>query len=263
MGWFTNRSKSWEFKNSLVLLGVVGGVSFLSLGLLTPIAVAVFGAIVKVSKWTKTTLFISLIYLLFLVISLFAYMANQGFTTILTLNFISFYIYVAYMSLYLGEYLQRLDLKDYINLEKDKEYSYFSIMNQLVNVEENISRKDLFINNLTNLKKNITNISMQDDIDELIRLVNVIVETDPSKSDLFFERHASTIENALQQYITLDKDYLQNTEVKEAKEKLEQLISSARLAFENELSKMFEMQILEVDAEAEVYLSILKGRGLL
>lgn len=263
MGWFTNRSKSWEFKNSLVLLGVVGGVSFLSLGLLTPLAVAVFGAIVKVSKWTKTTLFIALVYLLFLIISLFAYMAGEGFMSILTLNFISFYIYVAYMSLYLGEYLQRLDLKDYINLEKNKEYSYFSIMNQLTSVEDNVSRKDLFIRNLRVLKTNISNSSMVSDIDELERLVNVIVETDPSKSELFFVRHASTIENALQQYIELDQNYLQNKEVADSKVKLEKLISSARLAFENELSKMFEMQILQVDAEAEVYISILKGRGLL
>lgn len=263
MGWFTNRSKSWEFKNAVVLLGVVGAVSFLTLGLLTPIAVSIFGAIVKIGKWTKATLFIALVYLLFLIISLFAYLAGQSFISILALNFISFYIYVVYMSLDLGEYLQRLDLKNYIKLEKNKEYSYYEVMKQLNALNDSSSRKDVFIQNLEFYKKHIQNAKLLSDISELQRLVNIIVAKDEHRSDLFFERHGSTIENALKQYVELDTTYIKSSQVEESKHKIEVIIEKARIAFENELSKMIETEVLQVDAEAEVYTSILKGRGLL
>ncbi|AJA67561.1 hypothetical protein HX045_10030 [Myroides odoratimimus] len=263
MGWFTNRNKTWEIREGLVLLGTVGIISFLSLGVLTPLVVMIFGYQVKVTRWIKTSFLISLVYLLVLLIALFVYLAGESPVSLLTLNYISFYIYVVYLALYLPEYLQRLDLKNYIKLEKNKEYNYYVIMEQLEDVQSSESLKESFMANLRTFRRQISNPSIVNEIDEILRLIDVIVLKESASTDLLLERHVSTIENALIQYIELNNSYHINNEVKQSISKLENLVKYARIALENELSKIIETQVLTVDGEASVYLSVLKGKGLL
>lgn len=261
MGWFTNRNKSWEVKHTLILLGVIGGTSFLSLGVLTPLVVVLFGSNVKMGHWTRTSLFISSIYLFFLVLALFVFAIGENPVSLLTLNYISFYIYVVYFAIYVPEYLQRLDLKNYIHLEKNREYSYFSILDQLELAESRIPLKDTFIANMERFKQQITSKGILVEIDEITRLINVIGLHESNVDSRLLERHISTIENALIQYIELSARYLQNDKVTESKKRLEELVKYARIALENELTVLIEAQVLHRDGESSVYLSVLKGRG--
>lgn len=263
MGWFTNRNKVWEIKQTLILLGVVGISSFLSLGVLTPIFIFAFGSQVKISRWTQTAVFIGMLYLAVLFIVLFGYILGVNPTSFLALNYISFYIYIVYLSISVPEYLQRLDLKNYINLEKGKEYSYYTIMDQLNYLEANKSIKESFLSNLKAFKRQITNSGVSNDVDEIIRLIDAIIVNETVSTDLLLERHVSTIENSLIQYIELSNSYHKSEQVMSSIHKLEELIKYARIALENELSMMIENQVLDVDGEASVYLSVLKGRGLL
>lgn len=48
-----------------------------------------------------------------------------------------------------------------------------------------------------------------------------------------------------------------------SKEKLEESIHLAAVAFENELTNLFKFEILEIDSEREAYLNTLKNKGLL
>lgn len=263
MGWFTNRNKSWEIKQILILLGVVGMSSALTLGVLTPIVVFIFGSQVKISRWTKTAVFIGLLYLALLFIVLFVYISGANPISLLGLNYISFYIYIIYLSISVPEYLQRLDLKNYINLENGKEYSYYTIMEQLADIESTNSSKQSFISNLKVFKLQIDSPSINVEIDEILRLIDLIIVNESNTTDLLLERHVSTVENSLIQYIELSNSYHKNEQVINSIHKLEELVRYARIALENELSIMIENQVLQVDGEASVYLSVLKGRGLL
>lgn len=263
MGWFTNRNKSWEIKQILILLGVVGMSSALTLGVLTPIVVFIFGSQVKISRWTKTAVFIGLLYLALLFIVLFVYISGANPISLLGLNYISFYIYIIYLSISVPEYLQRLDLKNYINLENGKEYSYYTIMEQLADIESTNSSKQSFISNLKVFKRQIDSPSINVEIDEILRLIDLIIVNESNATDLLLERHVSTVENSLIQYIELSNSYHKNEQVINSIHKLEELVRYARIALENELSIMIENQVLQVDGEASVYLSVLKGRGLL
>lgn len=262
MGWFTYRSKLWEIRHTFIFLSVIGVISFISLGVLTPLVVLLFASNVKMSRWVKTSLFISSVYLVCLFFALFGFIVGENPISLLKLNYISFYIYVIYFSIYVPEYLQRLDLKNYINLEKSKEYSYYSIMEQLAEVQSNDSLRVLFLTNLNRFKQLITNKDMIAELDEISRLVGVININDDNVSEVLLERHVSTIENALIQYIELTNNYRQNELVRSSILKLEELVKYARLAFEKELSVLIETQVLKVDGESSVYLSVLKGRGL-
>lgn len=264
MGWFTRRSNSWEIKNSLILLGVVGGISFISFGVLTPIAIAVFGRIVNVNRWFWHSCIIALVYLFFLILALFFLVADVDSVYVLAVNFISFYIYVVYMSLDLGEYLQRLDLQNIISLEKNKEYNYDAVISQYNSVQSDYqSTKDEFIYKLEYWKNKLAKPELIKSVDEIIRLTNIIITKDDHASDLFFLRHGSSIVNVLQQYVELDSSYISNPTVIGTKQSLEQVIIQSRVIFENELSNLIEMKVLEVDSEASVYISVLKGRGIL
>lgn len=263
MGWFTHESKGWEIKNALVLLGVVGVTSILSLGVLTPLAIHIFGSIVQMTRWTKQSLYIALFYFLFLLVALFILLANQEASYVILFSIVSFYVYTLFMSLHLGEYLQRLDLKKYMNLQNNHSYSYAVTYKQVHPTVELKSSKALFNEALEEYKNKINKLSIKQDISELQRLASLILQDDSRESELFFARHNSAILNILQQYVELDQSYLKNIDNLELSEKLETVISKAKTAFEQELSQMIQREVLQVDAESEVYISLLKAKGLL
>lgn len=263
MGWFTNQKKAWEIKQIFILLGVVGAFSFLSLGVLTPVVIFIFGYQAKITKWIRAAVFIALFYLLILLIALFIYIAGVNPISLLTLNYVSFYIYTIYLAISVPEYLQRLDLKNYINLEKDKEYSYHSIMKQLSEMQSTVSPKQAFIVNLSVFKEQISNQNINECIDEIHRLVNVIIVNESNATNLVLERHIAIIESSLIQYIELSNSYHKSEQVLNSIKKLEELLQFVLIALENELSILIEDQVLRVDGEASVYMSVLKGRGLI
>lgn len=263
MGWFTHRSKSWEIKNALVLLSVVGVTSLLSLGVLTPIAIHIFGSIVSMTRWTKQSLYIALFYLLFLFLSLFILLASNEASYVLTFSLVSFYVYTIYMSFHLGEYLQRLDLKNYMTLNKNESYSYYQVYAQLNNSNLHSSSQEAFLQGLDVYKQQIKDVSLLSDISELQRLSLIITGGDSTATDLFFARHSSSVLNILQQYIELNNSYLQTQKTTELSNNLKQVIANSKIAFENEITNMVQRQVLQVDAESEIYVSLLKAKGLL
>ncbi|MHC5202925.1 hypothetical protein [Myroides sp. LJL119] len=262
MGWFTYRSKSWEVKNALLLLGIVGGTSLLSLGVLTPLAIQIFGSVVSMTKWTKQSLYIAIFYFLFLFLALFILLANSQASYVIAFCFISFYVYTVYISFHIGEYLQRLDLKNYMELEKNVSYSYYQVYQQLNVGSLQASSQDSFIAGLNIYKKQIDDRLLLKDIEELERLCAIIV-SNSNDSELFFARHSASILGILQQYIELNNSYLKNDQTNALVSNLKQVISNAKTAFENEITNMVERQVLQVDAESQVYVSLLKAKGLL
>lgn len=263
MGWFTNQSKMWEIKQAVLFLGSVGIVSFLSLGLLTPILIFLLGRYVKLSRWNGTALFLGVVYFFVLVVAFMVLLSGSDPFSILLVSFISFYIYVVYMALSLPEYLQRLDLKNYIYLEDDKMYNYNSVVTQVNNLVSTVSSTEGFLKDLRSFSQQIANEHVVREINEIARLVQIIEISHVGMTEQLMERHVITLSNALLQYIRLTQSYLQTIEVEKSILRLEELICYVRIAFENELTQLIEREVLEVDSESSVYLSVLRGRGFI
>ncbi|MDR0228624.1 MAG: hypothetical protein LBI72_06125 [Flavobacteriaceae bacterium] len=261
MGWFTNQNKLWEIKETVLFLGSVGVVSFLSLGLLTPVLIFLLGRHVKLTRWNRVALFLGVVYFFVLLLAFMVLLSGSNPFLILLGSFISFYIYVVYMALSLPEYFQRLDLKNYIYLEDDKVYDYYSVVTQVESLKSTVSTVEIFLKDLRSFSQQIENKNVVKEIEEIARLVQIIEINHVGLTEQLLERHVITLSNALLQYVNLTQRYHKTIEVEKSISRLEELISYARIAFENELTQLIEKEVLEVDSESSVYLSVLRSRG--
>ncbi|MGH2623418.1 MAG: hypothetical protein ACRDE7_07120, partial [Sphingobacterium sp.] len=108
----------------------------------------------------------------------------------------------------------------------------------------------------------IDNKNIQKDIDQIIRLFQLLEKKDKREAEKFLVRH-STIVNVLMQYDELENTNLNNNVTSESKVKLQDVIRKAAVAIEKEVTNQFKLGLLDISAESDVYLQSLKSRNLL
>lgn len=112
-------------------------------------------------------------------------------------------------------------------------------------------------------QKQIKSKSINDNLYDMTRFAFIIQEKDPNKGEVFFARHSEPLMKLLKQYYVLENSKLDTTETTEAIKRIEEAVSTARIAFEQELNNIFKSDMMNIDAESEVYLDNLRNRGLI
>lgn len=100
-------------------------------------------------------------------------------------------------------------------------------------------------------------------LEKMIQIANTIQDKDPEQSHTFFVRHADALVKMLNQYFVLENSGLDTVETIEAIQKIEEALGLAHVAFEQELNNIFKLDMMNVEAESEVYMQNLRNRGLL
>lgn len=263
-GIYTDRKITWELKNLWFL-----PLPFISCGMLSFFPVFYMGIVGKKTGWTILGL-------------LFALMTFGG------LSIISFYkdaggasyILGAVLSIFFSfyfckEFLQRLDLisKGHI-LSRIKKYDYRAYNPEIEKISQDIIRMKKienkaenpgldFILDLHRIDKELESESLRTDIRKIISVSELIIQKDKNTGDLFFERNAETVNKLLKKYNELEDTRINTPEIKENMKKIESTLNQISTAFEQELSNMYQNDLLDINAEAEAFIQSLKNRGLL
>ncbi len=238
MGWFTNRSKSWELKNmwsvflSLLLLPLY------VIGIQAAFVVAM-GIIVKKRNWIIIS---GLIYVINFVI--FIISDNVGVFVIGSL------LHCLYTAFIIKEYLQRLDLKKSgVKLEWRKKYKYDKNTDNstLIKLQSDpfafiSSQRDAFIADLLTYKERIDNLSIKEDIEKMLQIVDIYEKRNTSESEKFFIRHKDIVKKILKQYDDIEDTGLDNELMNQSKDTLEESIHLVTIAFQNELTTQFKTE---------------------
>jgi len=259
MGWATKKSRPWEIRQMVW--------TFLSILMFLPLPIHVHPLVMmsqakktKVRSWMVTAWLLLAVELglLFSFVVLFGTLSQA---MLLTLSG-SVLSYIVGNGLLLNQakpYLQRLELAEVRDL-----YWISSIDSQkrLELAAPTIDTPQLFVERLLHWRKEIDNVSIHKDIDNILRLFQLLEKKDKREAEKFLVRH-STIVNVLMQYDELENARLNNSITLESKRKLENVIRQAAIAVEQEVTNQFKMGMLDVSAETDVYIQTLKSRNLL
>lgn len=258
MGMFTARSKAWEILNLFPIF-----ISIITFFIPTSsLAFFYIGIMAKKRSWIILgVVSVFILFISFLIIGIIQMYFNSDaliMSLYLSLNlFMNFLLCTKVKG-----YLRRLDLRYKINLEWEVNYPYYETINNLVG--KNVKNMNaVFLDELRVLKDKIDNINIKNNIDEIIRVSNLIVSKDPKLIDVIIVRHSNVLTKVLNQYEELEDAKLNNSSLKETKLKLEDIISISTKAISNELVKVYSNEIFDVDAETEVYLENLKKNNLI
>lgn len=157
-------------------------------------------------------------------------------------------------------YLQRLELADIRPLAW---IPTASSANRLKALEANtLDTPQLFIERLLHWRKEINNAAIHKNIDKIIHLFHLLEQHDKMEAEKFLVRH-STVVNVLMKYDEIENSKLYNNVTTESKNKLADVLDKAAIAIENEVTNKFQLGILDVSAETDVYLKTLRNRNLL
>lgn len=266
MGRYTDKSRTWELTQTFSLFLVLIIVSWLTYGVFTPLIVLFAASRVLYRSWVIKSLFVLIIHLVVL-LSL-VYLTRSTTSNFFYVDFLlrlgSAYVFVVFMSLYIREYLERLDLKKYMKLEREVSYSYRVIKDNLLALEvKEIDDKANFLTMLQGYEEKLADEDMVVNLQEMKHLADLIVEKDTAKSALFFLKHTSALDSILKQYLELQDLPMIDAEVEQLKVKLQQVIGLARAAFENELVAMFDVEIMSMASEADFYKNYVQAKGLI
>lgn len=263
MGRYTDRSRGWEIMNSFIVflsLFVVCGLSFGLFGILVMLGIS---KKVSYSNWLKQCAIVIVLNVILFFVMLFL-MITYRLEVTLFLMVVSTYGFIMLMAFHLREYLERLDLSNYMVLEENVSYSYRDMKDYFMSLESvKESEKSKFLRMMLLYKEQINNVSMKDDLVELVRLAELIIEKDIDRGDLFFLKHSSSIESILKQYVQLQNLGFHDTDTIRLSDKLVNVISLSRKAFENELINMFDNEVLSMTSEADFYKKYVQSKGLL
>jgi hypothetical protein len=112
-------------------------------------------------------------------------------------------------------------------------------------------------------QKEIQNETIKNRLGRMSKIARIICEKDQTSGELFSMRHTETVVKLLRQYKTLEVSELASPEIREWRERIIETIDLTQQAFEQELSKLFEVDMLDIDAESMAYTQSLKNRGLI
>lgn len=100
-------------------------------------------------------------------------------------------------------------------------------------------------------------------LERMTKIAFIIQEKDPLQAETFFVRHADTLSKLLNQFFLLEISGLETAEAAESLLKIKDAVAKAKIAFEQELNNILKTDMLNVDAESEVYVRSLINRGLI
>lgn len=267
MGRYTDRSRLWELSHTFFLFLVLVVCSLFSFGVLAPLVILFVGFRVSYLSWVVKSLCVLAVHLLVLIGILYWSKGQGDFSLAFYSGFSIFgsaYVFVVFLSFYLREYLERLDLKRYMKLESDVSYSYRemkdSALKLLVNEPD---EKDVFLAMLAGFRAKIADVNMCNNLEEMEHLTRLIVEKEKERSKLFFLKHSSSLESILKQYIELQDLPLVDSGAEQLKEKLREVIELSKIAFENELIALFDVEIMSMSSEADFYKNYVQAKGLI
>lgn len=268
MGRYTDRSRLWELSQTFSLFLLLATCSLLTHGAFGPLIIFLAAYRVSYVSWAIKSLIVLAIHVVvILAILISSSPSTKGSDDFLETVFImlgSAYVFVVYMSFYMREYLERLDLKKYMKLEADVSYSYREVKDNLLKLQLNEpDEKDIFSAMLADFRAKIGDTTMQNDLAEMEHLASLIVEKEEAKSKLFFLKHSSALESILKQYIELQDLPLVDPETEQFKTKLRHVIGLAKKAFENELIAMFDVEVMSMTSEADFYKNYVQSKGLI
>lgn len=266
MGRYTDRSRLWELSHTFSLFSVLVVCSLLTYGLFAPLVILFVGYQVSYLSWVIKSLIVLGIHTLVSLAILYGYSSQEEYIFVKTFLIMvgGAYVFVVFLSFYIREYLERLDLKKYMKLEADVSYSYREVKDNIRRLQaQEPDEKELFLAMLAGFKAKITDPTMQDNIKEMEHLASLIVEKEAERSGLFFLKHSSALESILKQYIELQDLPLVDPETEQLKIKLREVIGLSRKAFENELLALFDEEIMSMTSEADFYRNYVQSKGLI
>lgn len=267
MGRYTDRSRLWELSQTFVLFLVLGFCSIITYGAFTPLIVFIVAYRVSYLSWAIKSVIVMAIHStvmggIFFLTRSYSFEHLAFIMPFLMVG--SAYVSTVFMSFFIREYLERLDLKNYMKLEADVSYSYRVVKDSLLKLQaKEKEEKDVFLDMLQGYRAKITDTYMINNLIEMAHLANLIVDKDKDRSRFFFLKHSSALDSILKQYIELQDLPILDFGVEQLRVKLHEVIGLSRVAFENELVAMFDVEIMSVASEADFYKNYVQAKGLL
>ncbi|GEM_PF-2684953 len=117
--------------------------------------------------------------------------------------------------------------------------------------------------NLNKWKKEIESAQIQNDIDELINLSKIVMQRDCEESKKFFSRYSDTLNNMLSKYDEIENTRINSPEMIRSMTLIEKSITDIVVAFRNEINKMYKSDLLNLNAETQVFMQDLRNKGLI
>jgi hypothetical protein len=130
-------------------------------------------------------------------------------------------------------------------------------------VEELPEERKTLAGELNHWRKEIQHETIKARLARMSKIAHIIYEKDHALGELFSMRHTDTVVKLLDEYSALEKSGLDSPEVRAWRERIADTIELTCEAFEQELSKLFEADMLDIDAESMAYTQNLKNRGLI
>ena len=100
-------------------------------------------------------------------------------------------------------------------------------------------------------------------LNRMSKIAHIIQEKDPHAGEIFFIRHAETVTKLLKQYYTIEVSETPSENTQDSLCRIADTIRVTHQAFEQELSNLFQSDMLDLDAESAAYIQGLKNRGLI
>lgn len=259
MGWATKKSRVWELRQLTW--------TFASILMFVPFPIHIH-PLVMMKRATKSKVrswYIMAWLLLMVELGLFGSFVyffgamSQGMLLTIGGSALSYIIGNGMLLNQSKPYLQRLELGEVREL---KWIPDIGAQKRLELAAPTLDTPQFFVERLLHWRKEINNTRIHKDIDKIIRLFHLLEQKDTREAEKFLVRH-STVVNVLMQYDELENARLNNAVTKASKEKLESVINKAAQAIEQEVTNQFQMGLLDVSAETDVYLQTLKSRNLL
>lgn len=259
MGWATKKSKAWELRHLTW--------TFISILLFIPFPIHIHPLVLlnratksKVRAWMIVGIGLLAVELaLFWSFIHFFGAMSQGMLMTIGGSALSYIVGNGLLLNQAKPYLQRLELGEVRDL---RWIPSVGARQHLELAAPSIDTPQLFVERLLYWRKRIDNRSIHKDIDKIIRLFQLLENKDPLEAEKFLVRHA-TVVNVLMSYDELENAKLSNDVTKASKQKLEDVIRQAAVAIEQEVTNQFQVGLLDVSAETDVYLQTLKSRNLL
>lgn len=259
MGWATKKNRTWELRQLTW--------TFVSILMFIPFPIHIHPLVMmnrasksKVRSWYVMAWLLLLVELgLFGSFVYFFGAMSQGMLLTIGGSALSYIVGNGMLLNQSKPYLRRLELGEVREL---KWIPSIGAQRRLELAAPTLDTPQLFIERLLHWRKQINNSRIHQDIDKIIRLFHLLEKKDTMEAEKFLVRH-STVVNVLMQYDELENARLNNAVTKASKDKLENVIHKAAHAIEQEVTNQFQMGLLDVSAETDVYLQTLKSRNLL
>ncbi len=256
MGWVTKKSRRWELSQLRWTFGSV----LLFIPHIHPFVMMSQAAKSKVRSWYALA-WVLLAGEVGLGYAFYALWGSLSQGMLLTIGgFLTSYIVGNGLLLRQAKpYLQRLELGEVRPLtwidsvEKQR---------RLELAQTAIETPQTFISKLLYFKKEINNKNIQQHVDTIVRLFHLLENKDIQEAERFLVRHG-TVVNVLREYDDLENTRLHNQVTMESRKKLEDVITQAASAIEQDVTNLIKLRLLDVSAESEVYIQTLRNRNLL